>query len=67
MPAQQAFDHVNNMLRACYRKWYLALAELPQWGEKVDEEVQKYIRGVQDVVLANLNWRFVALSYVDSI
>ncbi|KAL9037990.1 MAG: hypothetical protein Q9214_005462, partial [Letrouitia sp. 1 TL-2023] len=59
MPAQQAFDHVNTLLRGCYRDWYLALADLPQWGEEIDNQVQKYIRGVQDVVLANLSWRFV--------
>lgn len=59
MPAQQAFDHVNTLLRGCYRDWYLALADLPQWGEEIDSEVQKYIRGVQDIVLANLSWRFV--------
>ncbi|ERF68386.1 hypothetical protein EPUS_06802 [Endocarpon pusillum Z07020] len=59
MPAQQAFEAVNALLRKCYRDWYLALADLPQWGEKIDAQVQKYIQGVQDVVLANLNWRCV--------
>ena len=57
MPAQQAFDRVNGLLQELYRDWYLALAKLPQWGEEVDTQVQKYIQGVQDVVLANLNWR----------
>lgn len=59
MPAQQAFHRVNKLLRDCYRDWYLALADLPQWGEKIDAQVQHYIQGVQNVVLANLNWRFV--------
>lgn len=59
MPAQQAFDSVDRLLRDCYRDWYLAIASLPQWGEEVDAQVQKYIQGVQDVALANLNWRFV--------
>ena len=59
MPAQQAFDHVNQLLKDCYHDWYLALAGLPQWGEQIDAQVQKYIQGVQDVVLANLNWRSV--------
>ena len=58
MPAQQAFDSVDELLKHCYRDWYLTLSDLPQWGEKIDIQVQKYIRGVQDVVLANLNWRF---------
>lgn len=63
MPAQQAFDRVNNLLRDCYRDWYLALAGLPQWGEKIDAQAQKYVQGVQDVVLANLNWRFVPVAF----
>ena len=59
MPAQQAFDRVNQMLQDRYRDWYLVLADLPQWGEKIDAQVQKYIQGVQDIVLANLHWRSV--------
>ncbi|KAF7159079.1 hypothetical protein CNMCM5623_004312 [Aspergillus felis] len=58
MPAQMAFNHIGNMLVSRYRDWYLALAELPSWGEHVDAQVQQYIRGVQNVVLANLNWSF---------
>lgn len=59
MPAQVAFNHVGGMLRACVRDWYMALAELPSWGKKVDREVQRYVQGVKNVVMANLNWRFV--------
>ncbi len=55
MPAQEAFDRVNGVLKTCYRDWYLALADLPQWGEKIDVQVQKYVQGVQDVVLSNLH------------
>ncbi|KAL4894373.1 terpene synthase metal binding domain protein [Aspergillus ambiguus] len=58
MPAQMAFDHIGEMLVACYRDWYMALAELPSWGERIDAEVQRYIQGVQHVVMANLNWSF---------
>jgi hypothetical protein len=39
------------------------LAEVPQWGEAVDAQVQTYIRGCQDVVLANLNWSFRSERY----
>jgi hypothetical protein len=45
------------MLSACYRDWYLAIASLPSWGEKIDMDVQRYIAIVKNVVLANLNWR----------
>lgn len=57
MPAQMAFDHVGNMLIERYRDWYLALAALPTWGERLDADVQQYIQGVQNVVRANLHWR----------
>lgn len=57
MGPQEAFDQMGELLKACLRDWYLALAELPQWGEAIDTQVQKYIGGVQDVILANLNWR----------
>lgn len=59
MPAQVAFNHIGSMLVSRYHDWYLALAELPTWGERVDADVQRYIRGVQNVVQANLNWRYV--------
>ncbi|PWY75125.1 pentalenene synthase [Aspergillus heteromorphus CBS 117.55] len=58
MPAQMAFNHIGSMLAERYRDWYLALAALPTWGEPVDADVQKYIRGVQNVVRANLHWSF---------
>ena len=52
---EEAFENINNHLKACFRNWYLAHAEPPQWGEAVDSGVFKYIRGIQDLVLANLN------------
>ncbi|KAE8381454.1 isoprenoid synthase domain-containing protein [Aspergillus bertholletiae] len=58
MPAQMAFDHIGGMLLSRYHDWYLALADLPSWGESIDSEVQQYIRGVQNVVKANLHWSF---------
>jgi hypothetical protein len=57
MPAQAAFDYVSHMLKSRYQDWYLALAQLPSWGGEIDAQVQDYIRGVQNVVKANLHWR----------
>ncbi|MCJ1269147.1 hypothetical protein MMC22_009036 [Lobaria immixta] len=57
MGPQEAFDQMEELLKARLRGWHLALADLPQWGEAIDMQVQKYIGAVQDVVLANLNWR----------
>lgn len=54
---QAAFDEAGKLLATCYRDWYLALADLPSWGEDVDAQVQTYIEGLQNVVLANIHWR----------
>jgi hypothetical protein len=58
---QTAFDSVGKLLDDLYRRWYIALAKLPSWGERVDAGVQKYIGSVRAVVMANLNWRCVFL------
>lgn len=54
---QEAYDRIDVLLKERYCEWYLAQASLPQWGETLDRQVQKYIRAVQDVVTANLYWR----------
>ena len=57
---QAAYDRVGSLLQDRYRKWYLAHSEVPLcWGEKVDTDVQLYLKGCLDVALANLNWRYV--------
>jgi hypothetical protein len=57
LSAQAAFDRVNELLQERYRDWYLAQAYLPQWGEQIDRQVQRYIKGVHETMLANLNFR----------
>lgn len=47
------------MIRERYRQWYLALAKLPTWGEEIDRQVHSYIKGVENIILANANWRYV--------
>ena len=62
MPPQEAYDRINVLLKERYREWYLAQANLPQWGEVIDRQVQKYIRAMQDVITANMYWRYVTES-----
>jgi len=50
------------MLDACYRRWYLALAEMPTWGEALDRQVLQFAAVCRDLALGNLHWRFVCLS-----
>ncbi|KAK0105580.1 hypothetical protein ONS95_004112 [Cadophora gregata] len=55
---QDAYDRAQGMLRERYREWYLALADLPVWGEGIDKQVHRYIKGIQDVASANAHWSF---------
>ena len=61
---QQAYDRVNDLLHARYRAWYLSHSQLPSCGEPVDVQVQMYVKGCRDVVLGNLNWRYVDVVFL---
>ncbi|GJC85376.1 presilphiperfolan-8-beta-ol synthase [Colletotrichum liriopes] len=54
---QQAVDKIGDMVNDCYRRWYLALAELPSYGEKIDYKVMKFIEICRAVAQGNLYWR----------
>ncbi|TGJ78355.1 hypothetical protein E0Z10_g10414 [Xylaria hypoxylon] len=55
--AQEAFDYVGNMLNSRYERWEKAVGVIPNWGEDINKHVEKYVRGVADVVRGNLYWR----------
>jgi hypothetical protein len=57
LSTQNAFDLAKEMLRDCYRRWYFAQADLPQFGEGIDAEVQKYIIAIRNFMIASLNWQ----------
>lgn len=54
---QGAYDYAHDLLRKRYREWYIAHSTLPVWGEEIDQSVHRYIKGIQDVALANAHWR----------
>lgn len=54
---QESYDRAHGLMRSLYKRWYLAQATLPIWEEQVDQQVQRYIKGIQDVALANAHWR----------
>lgn len=54
---QEAYDRVNDLLNKRYRAWYISHSQLPLCSEAVDVQVQMYVKGCQDVILGNLNWR----------
>lgn len=63
-PLQVAFEKSGDLLQSRYRDWYRNFATLPFWEEHIDRQVQLYLSGVQNVALANLNWRFVVLRFL---
>ncbi|KAG6993738.1 hypothetical protein G7Y79_00051g086580 [Physcia stellaris] len=60
---QEVYDKLDIMLKARCRQWYLAWADVPQWGETIDQHVQKYIHGLQDLARGNLYWSFRGTRY----
>ena len=65
LSVQQAMNEVGAMLDGCYRRWYIALAELPVWGEKIDREVLRFVTVCRDVALGNLYWRYVRSNFIN--
>lgn len=57
--AQEAFDIVGSLLEQRYIQWDQAIQHLPSWGADIDGEVRRYIDGIQNVVQANITWRYV--------
>lgn len=55
--AQQAMDKIGEMIENCYRQWFLALADLPSYGEHVDREVMKFVDVCRAMAHGNLYWR----------
>lgn len=54
---QEAFDEAGILLKQCYRDFYLAQADLPHVNTETDVDIKKYVDGVHNIMLANLNWR----------
>ncbi|KAK0370381.1 hypothetical protein CLIM01_12258 [Colletotrichum limetticola] len=61
---QGAIDEIGDMIDECYRDWYLALSKMPICGEKVDQEVIRYLDGCRDVALGNLHWSYESRRYL---
>lgn len=57
---QEAMDEAGRMIQQRYRRWYMALADMPSWGSQVDRVVLKYLDGLRGIVLGSLLWRYVS-------
>ncbi|KAJ9615039.1 hypothetical protein H2200_001113 [Cladophialophora chaetospira] len=63
MSEQDAYDLAQHRQRELYRTWYTHRSALPLYGEHQDGEIQRYLRGLEQVVTANLNWSFRTQRY----
>lgn len=61
---QQAMDRAGELQDECYRRWYLALASMPIWGESIDREVLRYIEACHSFPLGDLLWSFQTGRYL---
>ncbi|CAF9908645.1 MAG: hypothetical protein GOMPHAMPRED_006237 [Gomphillus americanus] len=66
MTAQQAFDHLGNMLTSRHLKLTDLLRRLPSWDPKTNGQAQRYIDSVLNTVRANLYWSYVSGRYFGS-
>ncbi|KAK2002105.1 terpene synthase metal binding domain-containing protein [Colletotrichum falcatum] len=62
--AQEAFDMVGSLLEESYQEWDEVMSRLPDWDVEVEGQVERYIRGIQDVVQANISWSFHSKRYL---
>jgi hypothetical protein len=58
---QEAFNTVGDLLEQRYQEWENVITQLPSWGPMIDVDVARYIQGIQNVVQANITWRYKPL------
>ncbi|KAM0343770.1 hypothetical protein ACHAPU_008197 [Fusarium lateritium] len=60
---QEAFNTVGDLLERRYSEWERVITQLPSWGHEIDVHVARYIKGIQNVVQANVTWSFQSGRY----
>lgn len=60
---QQAMNCVSELYKDCSRRWYLALADMPIFGEGIDAQMQKYTESCRLRAVGNLHWRYGTYAY----
>lgn len=63
---QEAMDRAGQLQEECYRRWYVALANMPIWGEAVDRQVLHYIAACHSFPLGDLLWSFQTERYLEA-
>ncbi|KAI0889276.1 Presilphiperfolan-8-beta-ol synthase [Annulohypoxylon maeteangense] len=66
LSAQQALNKISSMIHNCYKRYYMALANMPIWGEKTDRVVLRFVEACRNAALGNLHWSFKTGRYLGS-
>ena len=53
---QDGFNAAGVLMEDMFRRWDTTLATLPSWSPDLDQQIQRYIKCIKDIVVANLNW-----------
>ncbi|KAI0206676.1 Presilphiperfolan-8-beta-ol synthase [Astrocystis sublimbata] len=61
---QEAIDTIGALIDHCYKRWYIALAEMPSYGEHIDNQVLRFVEVCRYVALGNLHWSFKTGRYL---
>lgn len=63
MELQQAIDVVGEMCFEALENFQSHKRKLPSWGRSVDEQVARYIRGLENWLIACLHWSYMSGRY----
>lgn len=60
---QGAADRVGDMWRQAVEGFCTNKMKVPSWGPKIDEDVAKYIQGLEDWIVGGVEWSFSSERY----
>ncbi|KZT07613.1 terpenoid synthase [Laetiporus sulphureus 93-53] len=60
---QAAVDYAADLCNKTVERFLAGKTALPSWGPEVDAQVQQYIQGLEDWIIANAEWSFMTERY----
>lgn len=60
---QAAIDYAGDLCNKSVAHFLEGKAALPSWGKEVDVQVEQYVQGLEDWIIANAEWSFMTERY----
>ncbi|KAH9838441.1 isoprenoid synthase domain-containing protein [Rhodofomes roseus] len=60
---QAAIDYAGDLCNKTVERFLEGKAALPSWGPEIDAQVQVYVQGLEDWIIANAEWSFMTERY----